>query len=150
MSYNWIMIETEPSKEIAVAQALDVLTGGDFSYCPTVTTYRTISRRAGIKKPVARPVLPRTAFMSASFPDLDAVRDVRGVKRIVLNEHLMPKVIPGWQMREFMAEVEIYRLRAIHQEMKDTVKEEKVTFNSLEEAARYLKKKAGEKVEEAA
>ncbi len=148
--YNWIMIETEPTKEIAVAQALDVLTGGDFSYCPTTTTYRTISRRAGIKKPVTRPVLPRTAFMSASFPDLEAVRDVRGVKRIVLNEYLMPKVIPSWQMLAFMAEVEIYRLRAIHQEMRDTVKEEKVTFNNLEDAARYLKKKAGEKVGEAA
>lgn len=149
--YNWLMIETEPAKEIACAEALDRLTGGDFSYCPVELRLFTISRQASLKRAVAVPILPRTVFISASYPDLDAVQAVRGVERIVRGDFGQPVIIPSWEMQAFMAEVEIYRLKAIHRQMKLSEKPVKARkFRSLQDAAKYLRESGGEIVEEAA
>ena len=146
--HNWLMLQTEPAKEIAVAEALDSLTCGDFSYCPTELRLYTISRQASLKRAVAVPILPRTVFISASFPDLDAVTAVRGCDGIVRNDFGQPQIIPGWEMQAFMAEVEIYRLKAIHRQMKLSTKPEKSKkFRSLQEAAAYLRAKTGEEID---
>ncbi len=141
--HNWLMLETLPTKEIAVSEAADRLACMDSSYCPVDTRYVTISRRAGLKRPVTVPILPRTIFITASFPDLDAIRAIHGCERIVTNDYGQFEIIPGWQMLAFMAEVEIYRLRAIAQEMKRTEKPARhQRFRSLSDAAQYLKENA--------
>ncbi len=151
MSFNYHMIQTAPAKEIAVAEAIDSLVGCDSTYCPTELRLYTISRQASLKRAVAVPILPRTIFITSSFPDLDAVLAVRGCDAIVRNDFGQPIVIPSWEMQAFMAEVEIYRLKAIHRQMKLSEKPVKAQkFRSLHEAAQYLRERGGEIVEEAA
>jgi hypothetical protein len=146
--HNWIMLETAPAREIAASEDIDRLVGVDSSYCPTELRLYTISRQARLKKAVAVPILPRTIFITASFPDLDAVKAVRGIESIIRNDFGQPVIIPSWEMKAFMAEVEIYRLKAIHRQMKLSTKPEKSKkFRSLKEAAAYLRAKTGENVD---
>ncbi len=110
MSYNYLMLEVAPSKEISLAEAVDRLVGVDSSYCPYEIRLKAISRRAGLKKAVKVPILPRLIFVTASFPDLDALVALENCEGIVRNPYGQPEVIPGWEMQAFMAEVEIRRL----------------------------------------
>lgn len=112
MSYNFLMLETAQAKELAVAEAADLLVGMDSSYCPLYYDLRRIARNAKHKGGTvkANPVLPRLVFITASYPDLDAVRAIRGVEGIVRNAWGQPEVVPGWQMDLFKAEVEKRRL----------------------------------------
>lgn len=116
MSHNFLMLETLPAKELAVAEAVDRLVGVDSSYCPLYYEARKLSRRgpkALGKAYRANPVVPRYIFITASFPRLGEVLAIHGAVAFMLNEHLRPEVIPGWQMKQFMESVEAVRLRAL-------------------------------------
>jgi hypothetical protein len=112
MSYNYLMLETLPAKELAVAEAVDRLVGVDSSYCPLWYNLKQISRNAKFRGRAvkANPVLPRLVFITASYPDLVAVAAVRGVESIVRNAWGAPETVPGWEMDLFKAEVEKRRL----------------------------------------
>ena len=70
------------------------------------------------------------------------------LRKIVRGDFGQLQVIPSWEMQAFMAEVENYRLKAIHHQMKLSAKPEKVKkFRSLKDAAAYLRAKAGEDVD---
>ena len=112
MSYNFLMLETAPAKELSVAQAIDELVGVDSSYCPLWYDLRRLARNAKRKGGTikANPVLPRLVFITASYPDLVAIAAVRGVEAIIRNAWGSPITVPGWEMDLFKAEVEKRRL----------------------------------------
>jgi hypothetical protein len=144
-----MMLETALAKELAVAEAVDRLVGIDSSYCPLYYEAKKISRRgpkAVGKAYRANPVVPRFIFVTASFPRLDSILAIQGALRFVLNEHLQPEVIPGWQMRAFMDSVEAVRLRALRLAEKLAKPEKPVIVRSFAELAAQMKAK-GESVD---
>ena len=112
MSYNFLMLETLPAKELAVAEAVDGLVGVDSSYCPLWYDLKQISRNAKFRGRAvkANPVLPRLVFITASYPDHGAVLAIHGVEAIVRNPWGGPITVPGWEMDLFKQEVEKRRL----------------------------------------
>ena len=112
MSYNFLMLETAPAKELSVAQAIDELVGVDSSYCPLYYEIKRISRNAKFRGSATKagPVVPRLVFITASYPDLVAVAAVRGVESIIRNAWGSPVTVPGWEMDLFRLEVEKRRL----------------------------------------
>jgi hypothetical protein len=147
--FNYLMLETALAKELAVAEAVDRLVGIDSSYCPLYYEAKKISRRgpkAVGKAYRANPVVPRFIFVTASFPRLDSILAIQGALRFVLNEHLQPEVIPGWQMRAFMDSVEAVRLRALRLAEKLAKPEKPVIVRSFAELAAQMKAK-GESVD---
>jgi len=143
MSHNWIMLETAQAKELAVAEAADLLVGIDSSYCPLYYDLRRTSRRAqwrggSIK---ANPVLPRLVFITASYPDLTAVAAIRGVESIIRNPYGVPEVVPGWQMELFKVEIEKRRQWCLKMAAKG-IKEAKrpPKFKSFAEVQAFLAK----------
>jgi hypothetical protein len=147
--FNYLMLETALAKELAVAEAVDRLVGIDSSYCPLYYEAKKVSRRgpkALGKAYRANPVVPRFIFVTASFPRLDAILAIQGALRFVLNEHLQPEVIPGWQMRAFMDSVEVVRQRALRIAEKLAKPEKPVIVRSFAELAAQMKAK-GESVD---
>ena len=142
MSHNFLMLETSPAKELAVAEAVDRLVGMDSSYCPLYYEARKLSRRgpkALGKAYRANPVIPRYVFVTASFPRLGEILAIQGAVGFMLNEHLQPEVIPGWQMRAFMDSVEAVRLRALRIAEKLAKPEKPVIVKSFAELAAQMK-----------
>lgn len=139
MSYNYLMLETIPAKELSVAEEVDRLVGMDSSYCPLYYEAKKISRRgpkALGKAYRANPVLPRYVFITSSFPRLGEVMGIHGVVKI------RPGVIPSWEMREFMASVEAVRLKALRDAERLTRKPEKpFKARSFKEMALEMKKR---------
>jgi hypothetical protein len=149
MSFNYYMLETALAKELAVAEDVDRLVGVDSSYCPLYYEARKLSRRgpkALGRAYRANPVVPRFIFVTASFPRLDAILAIQGALRFVLNEHLQPEVIPGWQMDQFMQSVEAVRLRALRIAEKLAKPDKPVIVRSFAELAAQMKAK-GESVD---
>ena len=149
MSYNYLMLETLPAKELAVAEEVDRLVGMDSSYCPLYYEAKKISRRgpkAVGKAYRANPVVSRYIFITASFPRLDAILAIQGAVRFVLNGQMAPEVIPGWQMRAFMESVEAVRQRALRMAEKLAKPEKPVIVKSFAELAAQMKAK-GESVD---
>ena len=145
MSHNYLMLETLPAKELAVAEAVDCLVGMDSSYCPLYYEAKKISRRGpkAVGKAVkANPVISRYIFITASFPRLDAVLGIQGAVKFVLNGQMVPEVIPSWQMRAFMESVEAVRLRALRIAEKLAKPEKPVIVKSFAELAAQMKAKA--------
>ena len=127
------MLETALAKELSVAEEVDRLVGCDSSYCPMYYDLRPIARRAQWRGGVVRanPVLPRTVFITASFPDLAAVVAIQGVESIVRNPWGVPEVIPGWEMGLFQQEVEKRRLWCLKMAAKGTAKTKAPKFGSF-------------------
>jgi hypothetical protein len=144
MSHNYLMLEVALAKELAVAEAVDRLVGVDSSYCPLYYEAKKVSRRgpkALGKAYRANPVVPRFIFVTASFPRLESILAIQGAVRFVLNEHLQPEVIPGWQMRAFMDSVEAVRLRALRIAEKLAKPEKAVIVRSFAELAAQMKER---------
>jgi hypothetical protein len=135
MSHNYFMLETAVAKELAVAEAIDRLVGMDSSYCPLYYDLRRVSRNEKFRGSVIKnnPVLPRTVFMTASFPDLGAIAAVHGVENIIRNPYGAPEVVPGWQMDLFMVEVEKRRLWCLKMASKGNSKTKAPKFGSFAE-----------------
>ena len=138
--FNFLMLQTSHTKELAVAEAVDRIAGVDSSYCPLHYTTRKISRYARSRGVTikATPVIPRHVFITASFPDLNAVRSVQGVERVITSPMGAPEVIPGWQMKAFMDEVEKRRLWCLKMAMKGIEKATTPTFHSFTEMKAWL------------
>ena len=115
MSFNYLMLEVSPAKELSVAEAVDRLVGVDSSYCPLYYEVKRISRHAKRRGNAtkANPVIPRYIFITASFPCLGAVLAIPGALRFGLNNHFQPEIIPSWQMKEFQEIIEAIRLDAL-------------------------------------
>lgn len=111
-SNNWILVATEQAKELFVAEAIDRLTGGNWSYMPMEYRTKAISTHHKRRKIIAVPIIPRLVFMSASHRNLDEIMAIRGVERIVRNEWGAPEVIPSYEMNRFQAKVDEHRLWA--------------------------------------
>lgn len=149
MSYNFLMLETLPAKELAVAEAVDCLVGMDSSYCPLYFEAKKISRRGpkAVGKAVkANPVISRYIFVTASFPRLESILAIQGAVKFVLNGQMAPEVIPGWQMKQFQESVEAVRLRVLRIAEKLAKPEKPVIVKSFAELAAQMKAK-GESVD---
>ena len=132
-AHNFLMVETAHAKETAVAEAIDALVGMDSSYCPMYYDIHRIcryDRRRG-KKIKSNPVLPRLVFITASYPDLQAIAAVNGFEGFVRNPYGEPEVVPGWEMSLFMAEIEKRRLWCLKMASKGTVKTKAPKFGSF-------------------
>lgn len=140
--FNFLMLQTSHTKELAVAEAVDRIAGVDSSYCPLHYETNRISRYARSKGITikSRPVIPRHVFITASFPDLSAVNAVQGAERIITNPLGQPEVIPGWQMAAFMEEVERRRLWCLKMAMKGIEKATTPTFHSFAELKAWFSK----------
>ena len=127
------MLETALAKELSVAEAVDRLVGVDSSYCPLYYDLRRVSRNERFRGSVVKsnPVLPRTVFMTASFPDLSAIAAIQGVESIIRNAWGVPEVVPGWEMALFQAEVEKRRLWCLKMAAKGTAKVKAPKFGSF-------------------
>ena len=144
MSYNFLMLETLPAKELAVAEEVDRLVGMDSSYCPLYYEAKKVSRRGpkAVGKAVkANPVISRYIFITASFPRLESILAIHGAVKFVLNGQMAPEVIPGWQMRAFMDSVEAVRQRALRIAEKLAKPEKPVIVKSFAELAAQMKAK---------
>lgn len=145
MSYNFLMLETLPAKELSVAEEVDRLVGVDSSYCPLYFEAKKISRRGpkAIGKAYrANPVVPRFIFVTASFPRLESILAIHGAVKFVLNGQMAPEVIPGWQMAAFMESVEAVRQKALKDAERLTRKPEKpFKAKSFKEMALEMKKR---------
>ena len=149
--FNFLMLQTSHTKELAVAEAIDRIAGVDSSYCPLHYETSRISRYARQKGVTikSRPVIPRHVFITASFPDLKAVSTVQGAERIITNPLGHPEVIPSWQMAAFMEEVEKRRLWCLKMAMKGIEKAIMPTFHSFAELeAWFSKANIGETIDE--
>ena len=112
MSFNYLMLETLPAKELSVAEEVDRLVGMDSSYCPLWHDLKDISRKARWRGRAVKssPIIPRLIFVTSSFPDLAAILAVHGADKFILNPWEQPEVVPGWEMDLFKVEVEKRRL----------------------------------------
>lgn len=144
-SCNWILVETEQAKELSVAEAIDRLTGGNWSYLPMEYRTKAITRFAqGKRRTIAVPILPRIVFMSASYPHLEHVTAIRGVEGIMRNPWGLPEVIPGWEMNQFMAKVDESRSRALKMAAKANLKPRRAPkFDSFAALKAWFDKNSG-------
>ena len=112
MSYNFLMLETLPAKELSAAEDADRLVGMDSSYCPLWYDFKQISRNAKFRGRTTKTstVIPRLIFVTSSFPNLPALLAIEGVTGFVLNPWGAPETVPGWEMDLFKLEVEKRRL----------------------------------------
>ena len=144
MSYNFLMLETLPAKELSVAEEVDRLVGMDSSYCPLWYDLKKISRNEKFRGRTTKtsPVIPRLIFVTSSFPNLPALIAIDGAAGFVLEASWdRPETVPGWQMDLFKAEVEKRRLWALKMAAKG-IKEAKrpPKFKSFAEVQAFLAK----------
>ena len=144
---NWLMARTWQAYEFRVQEALDRLTGGDFSYCPTEHRVRSISRYSPQKKAVAVPLLPRMVFCTVSYPRLESFDGIRGFDGLVCDDWGIPQVIPGWQMQEFMRLVDQLRVLSLKTLERSRKPIKQVKLRSFADAKAELQRRIKEYVD---
>jgi len=142
--HNYFMVETSTAKELSVAEAIDAIVGLDSSYVPMDPRLIKKSQRGPSRTRLNSiryvPICPRLVFMTASYPRLDLVREVKGFERFIIGPHDQPEVIPSWQMAEFMRMVENLRAQALKQIERQGSKQKSQRFKSFRDVLEYLNK----------